>query len=122
MKGSIPHDITKLGPFCPGCGVLTDKETTVKIRDIYDRIRDGRSTYEPLVFTSDWLQENVMDEEDEEAVMHAMEKDMHNRGLCIKCGRPDLRQVKPEDIMSEEEAQDMHEMWAEMAAERRAGC
>ena len=108
--------------FCPGCGVPNKPEVTNALWDIYDRIRDGRSTYEPLVFTSDWLQENVQDDEDHDAVMHAMERDMHNRGLCITCGRPDLRGVNPEDVMSEEDAKDMHDMWAEQAAERRAGC
>jgi hypothetical protein len=90
--------------------------------DIYHRIDDGRSTYEPLVFTSDWLQENVVDEDDYNSVMHAMERDMHNRGLCTECGRPDLTGVDPSKIMSEEDAQEMHDMWAEQAAERRAGC
>jgi hypothetical protein len=89
--------------------------------DIYYRVRDGRSTYEPLVYDSEWLQENVMDEEDHAAVMHSMEKDMVNRGLCITCSRPDLSRVNPDDIMSEEDAKAMHEMWAEQAAERRMG-
>jgi hypothetical protein len=122
LKRGIPHDITKLGEWCPVCGQLTDEHTTAKLRDIYDRLRDGRSTYEALVFTSDWLQENIHDEEDEESVMLAMERDMAYRGLCTGCARPDLRNIKPSDVMSEEEAQDLHEMWAEQAAERRAGC
>jgi hypothetical protein len=108
---------------CTTCGQLKGiKEYDESLWDIYSRIDDGRSHYEPLVFTSDWLQENVHDEEDHAAVMHAMEKDMHNRGLCVTCGRPDLRDINLDDIMSEEDARSMAGMWAEQAAERRAGC
>jgi hypothetical protein len=46
---------------------------------------------------------------------------MINRGLCPSCARPDLSRVKPEDVMTEDEAKEMHEMWAEQAAERRMG-
>lgn len=106
---------------CPGCGVPNTPEINRQLWDIYDRIRDGRSTYEPLVFTSDWLEENVADEEDFDSVKLAMERDMSNRGLCPICARPDLRGVLPEDVMSDEEAKDLHEMWSEMAAERRMG-
>lgn len=108
--------------FCEVCGVPNTPETNAALSDVYSRIRDGRTTYEPLVFTGDWLQENVMDEEDEDAVFLAMERDMANRGLCVGCGRPDLRRVNPDDIMSDEEAREMQDMWAEMAAERRTGC
>ena len=89
---------------------------------IYHRLRDGRSSYEPLVYTSDWLQENVMDDEDHAAVVHSMERDMHRRGLCVTCGRPNLTNIGPDDIMDEDEARELAEMWAEQAAERRAGC
>lgn len=110
------------GP-CTGCGQLVGiPQYDEELWSIYHRINDGRSTYEPLVFTSDWLQENVQDEEDHAAVMHAMDKDMHNRGLCGTCGRPDLSGVDPAKIMSEQDAFEMQEMWAEQAAERRAGC
>ena len=88
---------------------------------MYHRIDDGRSTYEPLVYTSDWLQENIVDEDDHAAVMHAMERDMGSRGLCPTCGRPDLRGVDPEKIMTAEDAREMQAMWAEQAAERRMG-
>lgn len=108
---------------CPGCGQVTGiPEYDKVLRDIYDRISDGRSTYEPLVFTSDWVEENIYDEEDHESMMIAMERDMVNRGLCPECARPDLSKVPPEKILSEEDAKEMHEMWAEQAAERRAGC
>jgi hypothetical protein len=108
--------------WCQNCGQLHDEATTEKLWDIYHRIRDGRSSYEPLVFYSDWLQENVHDEDDVAAVNLAMEKDMHRRGLCIICGRPDLRRVTPDMVMTKEEAQEIWDMWAEQAAERRAGC
>jgi hypothetical protein len=108
--------------FCRACGQIKSPEVDKALWDIYHRIDDGRSSYEPLVFTSDWLQENIMDEDDEAALDLAMTKDMHNRGLCSVCGRPDLRGVNPEDILSEEDAKDMADMYAEQAAERRAGC
>jgi len=113
MKDSDTH--------CQTCGVPNTPEINATLWDIYERIRDGRSTYEPLVYTNDWLEENVRDEEDMESVHLAMERDMDNRGLCPGCARPDLSRVSPDDIMSEEEAKDLHEMWAEMAAERRMG-
>lgn len=108
--------------FCPTCGIPTDHATTESLWDIYNRIRDGRSTYEPLVFDSAWTEENIIFEEDMEAVDAAMERDMYNRGLCITCGRPDLRGVKPEDIMDPEEAKEIQNMWAMEAMERRMGC
>lgn len=106
---------------CGTCGVPNTPEVTSALWDVYDRIRDGRSTYEPLVYTSDWLEENIVDEEDFASVNLAMERDMVNRGLCPNCARPDLSRVKPEDVMTADEAKEMHEMWAEQAAERRMG-
>jgi hypothetical protein len=107
---------------CHGCGQLKGvKEYDAELWNIYERIDDGRSTHEPLVFTGDWIEENIVDEEDHEAMMNAMGRDMQNRGLCPECGRPDLRNVDPSKIMTEEEAREMHEMWAEQAAERRMG-
>jgi hypothetical protein len=107
---------------CKGCGQLTGiPEYDSKLWDIYHRISDGRSTYEPLVFTGDWMQENIIDEEDHESVMLAMERDMANRGLCAACGRPDMRGVKDEDIMSKEDSQEMHDMWAIERQERAMG-
>lgn len=106
---------------CPNCGVPNTEGATESLYDIYYRIRDGRSSYEALTFDSAWLQENVQDEDDERALDLAMSKDMVNRGLCPTCGRPDLRGVKPEDIMDEDEAEALWDMWAEQAAERRMG-
>lgn len=114
---------TKPNLPCTACGVLQGNEAyDQEMWSIYNRLKDGKHNYEPLVFTSDWLQENVVDDEDHDAVMHAMGKDMHNRGLCTKCGRPNLQGVTPDMIYSEEEAQEMADMYAEQAAERRAGC
>lgn len=109
------------GEFCITCGVPFDEASTGKLWDIYNRIDDGRSTWEPLVFDSEWIQENVMDEEDHEHMMYAMEKNMDERGLCTSCGRPNLAGVDPERIMSKEDAKEIHDMWAMEAAERRAG-
>ena len=111
--------------FCKSCGQFTDKQTTEKLWSVYNRIDDGRSTYEPLVYTSADLEEANFyggDEDDVEAVMRSMEKNMHERGLCITCARPDLRGMDPSKIMSEEDARELQDMWAEQAAERRAGC
>lgn len=106
---------------CYVCGVPNLPEVNRALWGIYDRIRDGRSTYEPLVFTSDWLEENVVDEEDFESVRLAMERDMDNRGLCPHCGRPNLSSVSPEDVMTPEEAKEIWDMWQEEATERRMG-
>jgi hypothetical protein len=108
--------------ICTGCGQLQGIPAyDEKLWDIYNRIDDGRSTHEALVFDSEWLQENVQDEEDHAVVMHSMEKDMYNRGLCVKCGRPNLQGVDSSQILSTQDAIAMAEMWAEQAAERRAG-
>jgi hypothetical protein len=108
---------------CSNCGALQDNpEVAAKLRDLYSRLISGVQNYEPLVFTGDWMQENVFDEEDHQAVMGAMERDMHNRGLCPKCGLPDLRGKTEKDFHSEEDMKEMQEMWAIEAAERRAGC
>lgn len=107
---------------CTTCGVLNGiPELDKEMWSIYHRLVSGKQNYEPLVFTGDWVQENIIDEEDHAGMMLAMERDMMNRGLCPTCGRPDLRGVKDDDIMSEEDAQDMYDMWAEQAAERRMG-
>lgn len=107
---------------CKGCGVLLGvEEFDNKMWEVYNRLKSGKQHYEPLVFTSDYLQENVQDEDDHEAVMGAMGRDMANRGLCTECGRPDLKGVTEDDLYTEEEASDLADMYAEMAAERRMG-
>lgn len=110
--------------FCGHCGVPNTPEVNRVLNDIYHRIRDGRSTWEPLVYYQDDLEEIGFydDEEMHDSVMLSMERNMVERGLCPACGRPDLSRVKPEDVMDEETAKEMHDMWAEQAAERRAGC
>lgn len=109
--------------ICSVCGQIEGiKEYDNALWDIYYRLRDARSTLEPLVFTGDWMEENVHDDEDFDAIMLAMGKDMQNRGLCTECARPDLYNVSPDDIMDIEEAEEIQEMWAEEAQERRFGC
>lgn len=108
--------------ICRHCGQLKGiKEYNDALWDIYYRISDGRSHYEPLVFTGDWAQENIQDEEDHEAMMLAMGRDMANRGLCPECGRPDLTNVKEEDILNDEDLEEFQDMWAIEAQERRMG-
>lgn len=105
--------------ICNCCGQLKGiKEYDRELWNIYHRISDGRSTWEPLVFTSD----DIEDQDDYDSMMAAMERDMVRRGLCGECGRPDLRNVNPDDILSVEDLREMQDMWAEEAAERRAGC
>ena len=120
----MPNLLKDHQEFCPSCGVPNKLEASEALWDIYHRIRDGRSTWEPLVYTQDDMDELGFydDEEMHDSIMLSMERNMGERGLCPTCGRPDLRGVNPEDIMSEEDAKDLHEMWAEQAAERRAGC
>lgn len=108
--------------LCTVCGVPNTPNATESLWDIYYRISDGRSSYEPLVFTSDWMEENIFDDESHEAMMLAMERDMHNRGLCVGCARPNLSGVTEDMIMSEDDAQEMQDMWAMEAQERRMGC
>lgn len=111
--------------YCRACGQLNDEEVTRKLDELYYRWDGkGRQTIEPHVYVGEELEEmGYYDDEDtRDAVMLAMEKNMAQRGLCTGCGRFDLRRAKPEDILSLKEAQDMHDMYAEMEAERRAGC
>jgi hypothetical protein len=108
--------------LCSHCGQLKGiPEYDQALWDIYHRIDDGRSTWEPLVYTGEEFEDSWDDDGETNYAMLAMEKDMYRRGLCTECGRPDLSRVDPEHIMSEEDAQAMHEMWAEQEAERRMG-
>lgn len=119
----MPNLLKDNQEFCPTCGVPNTPEVNATLYDIYYRIRDGRSTWEPLVYFQDDLQECGFydDEEMHDSVMLSMERNMHERGLCITCGCPDLSGVTEDMIMTEEEAQDLHDMWQEQAAERRMG-
>jgi hypothetical protein len=88
----------------------------------------GRKHIEPLVYTQSDFEDmgyhsmRDMDDLDRDAVMISMEKNMAERGLCPKCGLPDLRGTTEDDYMTEEDAQALADMYAEMAAERRMGC
>lgn len=108
---------------CTGCGQVQGvEEYDEALWEIYERIDDGRSTWEPLVYTQDDLDEaGYPDEDSVEAIKLSMEKNMGERGLCPACGRPDLSRIESNQIMDEETARDMHEMWSEQEAERRMG-
>jgi hypothetical protein len=109
--------------ICRYCGQLKGvEEYDARLWDLHGRRKDEKQTYDGLVFTSDWLQENIVDEDDERVLDQVMSKDMASRGLCPECGRPNLSGKTEEDFYTEEEARDMHDMWAEQAAERRMGC
>lgn len=110
---------------CHVCGVPDTPETNRALWDVYHRLDNGGRKYiAPFVYTQDELEEAGFydDEETHDSYMYAMEKNMIERGLCGECGRPDLRGVTEDQILSEEDAQDMADMYAEMEAERRAGC
>lgn len=108
---------------CIQCGQLQDvKEYDSYLWDLYHRMKSGVQNNEPLIFTSNWIEENIFDEDDHDAMMTAMSRDMVNRRLCPTCSRPDLRGLTDDDFYSEEDAEAMADMWAMEAAERRMGC
>jgi hypothetical protein len=109
--------------ICASCGQLQGiPEYDDKLWELHSRRKDGRQNIEGLVFDSEWLQENIMDEHDEEVLDLTMSRDMHNRGLCPTCGRPDLAGKTEEDFYSEQDALEMQDMWAQEVMERRMGC
>lgn len=112
---------------CPGCGQLTGVEAYDEMLwDVYHRLDDGRSHRAALSWTASEWEESIADwggdEEAREIMTATMERDMHERGLCTECGRPDLSGVDPSRIMSREDADALADMHAEREAERRAGC
>lgn len=111
---------------CTECGQLQGiPEYNAELWDIYYHLDDGgRKHIEPFVYTQDDLEElGFYDDEDtQQAVMDSMTRNMQERGLCGTCGRPDLRGIDPSRIMSDEDAQESAEYYAQVAAERRAGC
>ena len=110
-------------PVCRGCGQVTGVEAyDAKLWELHELRRDGRQHSEGLVFDSEWLQENVLDEEDEQVLDLTMSKDMHQRGLCPTCGRPNLAGLGQGDFVDPEEARWAAEAHAERMAEFRAGC
>lgn len=118
----MPTDIAP----CAGCGQLQGvKEYDQELWRLYHLLDDGGKRFiEPFVYTQDELEEaGYYDDEDtRNAYMLAMERNMAERGLCPVCGRPNLTGKTAEDFLSEEDAKDLADMYAEMAAERRAGC
>ena len=112
---------------CSDCGQIEGiAEYDRTLWDLYHRLPDmvSRSHIEPFVYTGDELNELGFydDEEIRDSVMLSMERNMVERGLCGGCGRPNLAGRDMSELMTEEEARDLHDMYAEMAAERRAGC
>jgi len=112
---------------CSNCGQLQGvPEYDSKLWDIYHRLPElvSRSYIEPFVYTQDDLDELGFydDEDSREAVMMSMERNMVERGHCGGCGRPDLRGRNLDELMTEEDARELHDMYAEQAAEIRAGC
>ena len=115
--------INTVSIICRSCGQLTGVGAyDAKLWELHELRRDGRQHGEALVFDSEWLQENVLDDEDEEILDLTMSKDMHSRGLCPTCGRPNLAGLGPDDFVDPEEARAAAEMHAERMAEFRAGC
>jgi hypothetical protein len=111
---------------CNYCGQLEGvADYDRKLWDIYYRLPSmaSRSHIEPFVYTQDDLDELGFydNEETHDAVMMSMERNMVERGLCGGCGRPNLAGVDMSELMTEQEAQDLHDMYSEMAAERRMG-
>lgn len=108
---------------CPCCGQLQGiEEYDAALWNLYHRWDSGGRQYiEPLVYTSSDFEDMDMDEDSIDAVKISMERNMVERGLCGECGRPNLAGIPDEDFMTEEEARDMSDMYAEMAAERRMG-
>lgn len=122
----VPRDMRKKSEtFCSGCGQLKGvKEYDSKLWDLYYRWDGGGRQYiEPLVYTQDDLYDAGYPDDDAiDAVKMSMEKNMIERGLCSECGRPNLAGISDDEFMTEEEAKEIADMYAEMAAERRAGC
>lgn len=109
---------------CNYCGTINTPENREYLYDLYHRLDDGgRKHIEPLVYTQDDLYDaGYPDEESIDAIKLSMEHNMAERGLCPECGLPDLRGTTEDDFMSHEDAKDLADMYAEMAAERRMGC
>lgn len=111
--------------ICKTCGQITGiKEYDRQLWDYHERRIDGRQNIEPLVYTQDDLDEQGFYDDDymRDSVMASMERNMHERGLCTECRRPNLTGLQEEDFHSEEDLQELQEMWAIEASERRAGC
>lgn len=107
---------------CNNCGQLIgNKSYDETLWDLYDRMASGVQFIAPLVFTGDWYEDNVFDEDDHDAMMLAMSRDMCNRRLCPGCHRPDLRGLNDEDFISEEDYDEIASSWEIEAQERRMG-
>ena len=114
MKKDATHCIT--------CGVPNTPEINESLWDVYYRISDGRCNYEPLVYSGEEFEDSWDEMGETNYAMLAMERNMHERGLCVGCGRPNLAGVTEDMILSEEDLKEMQDMWAIEAQERRMGC
>jgi hypothetical protein len=113
-----------MATVCRGCGQLKGiPHYDGELWRLYHLLDDGGRKYiEPLVYTGEEFEESWDDVHETNFAMVAMEKNMVERGLCPECGRPNLAGKTEEDFLSEEDAKELSDMYAEMEAERRAGC
>jgi hypothetical protein len=111
---------------CPACGVLMNAPEGYyePMWDLYYRRKDGRQNIEPLVYTQEDVEDDPewYNDRENSGPWLAMGHNMAQRGLCGECGMPDLRGLTTEDFHSHEDIKELQDMWAEEAAERRAGC
>src|SRR5574342_795750 len=108
---------------CSNCGTIDTEDNRNYLFDLYHRVNDGGRKYnEPMVFTADDFGHWDDPDEEYEIMNMVMEKNMAERGLCPKCGIPDLRGYTEDDFYTEEEARQIADMYGEMRAERLAGC
>lgn len=126
----VPTDLQPSDTICRVCGQLKGiEEYDHQLWDLYHRWDGGGRQYiEPLVYTQSDFEDMGyhsmydMDDESIDSVKLSMEKNMAERGLCTECGRPNLAGIPASDFMSKEDAREIADMYAEMAAERRMGC
>jgi hypothetical protein len=108
---------------CRGCGQVEGiPQYDEELWRLYELLDDGgRKHIEPLVYSGEEFEESWDDLHETNFAMVAMGKNMVERGLCSECGRPNLVGKTDKDFLSEEDAKELSEMYAEMEAERRMG-
>lgn len=111
--------------ICSNCGQMNGvKSYDEALWELYWRRKDGRQNIEPLVFTQSDLDEDPdwYNDRENSGPWVAMEYNMASRGLCPECSRPNLIGMTEDDFYSPEDMDEMNEVWAIEAAERRMGC
>jgi hypothetical protein len=111
--------------LCSHCGQLQNcEEYNSRLWDLHERRKDGRQNIEPLVYSQSDVEDDPdwYDDRENSGPWLAMGRNMHERGLCPECGLPVLQGMKPDDFYDEDELQEMQDLWAMEAAERRMGC